>query len=475
MKLYKAFALLLWAAAGRAMMSPTYYDDLMAEEAEIASREPEQKQQEEHKLQAPEEKPRTIRTVSEELLPPNVLRSLIDEYTGEQFVQSKVIPLKESVFCASFNADGTLIVAGDRYSNIYIIDAHTGKLQHSIIRNLSYPLTSTFFSPDNLRILTRGHNGKVEVLSAVTGKHLHRFELSSQSVTFNHAGTLIAIATNYGIYLYDATTYKLFRKLGYTSYSVSFSQDDSQLIAAGPGVARIFNMKTGESSSPFPPGYGNMATSAALSPDTQSIVTLQNKTASVWNAADGHHKYTVKGLTRSVHYNHDGTLLVTTGWTSDIGIWQASDGTLLQKLEGHTSEVMSADFSADGTKMVSAGYDGTVRIWDKIQLASPQQAKKVIRIKKQEEKQEAEAEILEALVSPAEQQALLQQFQKMQARLNLRQLLSQKELKEIDNHIHFLATIKNIMRGELTTRAKRLHELNQMIEQKAARAGEQGL
>ena len=44
-------------------------------------------------------------------------------------------------------------------------------------------------------------------------------------------------------------------------------------------------------------------------------------------------------------------------------VWSVATGECVQKLEGHSSGVSSAQFSPDGTNIVSASGDETVRVW----------------------------------------------------------------------------------------------------------------
>jgi WD40 repeat protein len=47
-----------------------------------------------------------------------------------------------------------------------------------------------------------------------------------------------------------------------------------------------------------------------------------------------------------------------------VRLWDATDGTLLYTLEGHTDDVSSVVFSADGSTLISGAWDDTVRLWD---------------------------------------------------------------------------------------------------------------
>jgi WD40 repeat protein len=56
--------------------------------------------------------------------------------------------------------------------------------------------------------------------------------------------------------------------------------------------------------------------------------------------------------------------MVTADGDTKARIWDVASGRLLATLEGHTGEVVDAEFSPDGSRVVTASWDGTAKIWD---------------------------------------------------------------------------------------------------------------
>jgi WD40 repeat protein len=114
-------------------------------------------------------------------------------------------------------------------------------------------------------------------------------------------------------------------------------------------------------------GPASTVSSAAFSPDGQRVVTASNdKTARVWNTADGRQLALLEGhedKVWSAAFSADGQRVVTGSWDKTARVWNAADGRQLALLKGHVGRVWSATFSADGRRIVTASDDGTARVW----------------------------------------------------------------------------------------------------------------
>ena len=67
---------------------------------------------------------------------------------------------------------------------------------------------------------------------------------------------------------------------------------------------------------------------------------------------------------KSVAISPDGSKIVTGSDDKTAKIWNVADGSLIATLSGHTAEITSVAISSDGSKVVTGSKDGTAKIWN---------------------------------------------------------------------------------------------------------------
>jgi WD40 repeat protein len=230
-------------------------------------------------------------------------------------------------------------------------------------------------------------------------------------LAFSPDGKLLAVASSYGVYLYDAESKApvRFMETGTLVSDAGFSPDGQEIAAAGgDGSIRIFKVADGAPvrtldghegpvlSVTYSPdgqlllsggadkstrlwkvadgssvrtfgGFGDAVRSVAFSPDGGRIAAAStDKTAIVWGTADGARLATLQGHqdeVSAIAFTPDGQGLATASQDMTVRLWRAADGGLVRTLSGHTGWVLGVAFSPDGQSIVSAGADNTARIW----------------------------------------------------------------------------------------------------------------
>lgn len=96
-----------------------------------------------------------------------------------------------------------------------------------------------------------------------------------------------------------------------------------------------------------------------------------DRTTRIWNWMDAKCLHTLRisevdqsdpGVT-SIAISPDSRLVAAGSLDKIVRVWDAANGTLLERLEGHKDSVYSVAFMPDGKTLVSGSLDKTLRLW----------------------------------------------------------------------------------------------------------------
>jgi WD40 repeat protein/serine/threonine protein kinase len=153
---------------------------------------------------------------------------------------------------------------------------------------------------------------------------------------------------------------------------IALSSDGRRVATAGPRIARVWDVETGEPLSPQLSPRGNMAVLQALvfSPDGRRLLTLSNANgtgeATVWDVESGaraatlpHQAYVTAGA-----FSADGTLLMTTtaAREKNLHLWRI-DRSAEVASGRHPEGVYFAIFDSPRNRILTVGFDQRVLEW----------------------------------------------------------------------------------------------------------------
>ena len=254
---------------------------------------------------------------------------------------------------AAFSPNGATIIttSDDRTAKIW--NVKSGKLLHTLIGHTK-PVISANFSFDNTKVITVSEDRTAKIWDLVTGKLVanlskkatvfaplkyakedaHLFNSQYYKALFAPDGrTIVTITNDIFANIWDSNGKWLFSVDGYNNdkgnpliSSINFSPDGKKLIlSSGADITKVINLQTRKTDYTFE-DYGVFTSS----------------------------------------FSNDGKLILTASFDKKAKIWDASDGKLLQKLEGHTRFADFAKYSPDGKKIITVYEDKSFKIWNTI-------------------------------------------------------------------------------------------------------------
>ncbi|CAN5426184.1 hypothetical protein BH09BAC5_BH09BAC5_02380 [soil metagenome] len=306
------------------------------------------------------------------------------------------------IYSTEYSPDGKKIVTAASDGTAKIWDANTGILLVDLTGH-SKSVNYAEYSPDGKKIITASSDGTAKIWDASTGVVYmtligHSEEL--YSAKYSPDGKKIATySKDLSIKLWDAISGTLLQTLiGHTANinSIQFSPDGYKILTSSDdGTAKIWDADNGtlifNMIGDSVPHYLMWALdgtktfsefkSAQFSPDGKKIVTAcSNKIAIIWDANTGSRLKILKGHKvglNSAFFSPDGNKIVTTSGLDDANsysverqldntakIWDANSGVLLLTIKGHSSGVVSAQFSPNSKTIVTISWDKTIKIWD---------------------------------------------------------------------------------------------------------------
>ena len=192
------------------------------------------------------------------------------------------------------------------------------------------------------------------------------------AVAYSPDGQYLAVSSNIGIWLYDATTYQELALMPNTEKvsSLAFSPDGKTIVSGLGGDAtnvrsselNLWNVATREKINAF--GWGGPI---ALSPDGKTVASFSGNTPVIWDIATGNRLLTIQEVNhshsdKSLSFSPDGTLLASSE-NNTVRLWDVSTQQTIA-IFNHRATVYSIAFSPDGKTLASGSADLTVKLWN---------------------------------------------------------------------------------------------------------------
>ncbi len=196
----------------------------------------------------------------------------------------------------------------------------------------------------------------------------HPPEDSVKDLEFSPDGTVLAVATPIGIWLYDTLSYETIALLTGDKYgisSISFSPDGKTLAGGGSDkIVYLWDFRTSKRKQSFL-GHRESIFNVSFSYNGKALASASIFETNLWDTTSGKHKKTYDGYTQmgsTIWLNNDEMIQAYPNGTMAL-LYDLMTREVKMGLGGHKRSVKSISFSPDGKTMASGSYDTTIRLW----------------------------------------------------------------------------------------------------------------
>ena len=183
-------------------------------------------------------------------------------------------------------------------------------------------------------------------------------------------GTVFAVATSVGIWLYDTETYQETALLARNNKGVEglvFSPDGTTLASAETfGGITLWDVKTRK---PKKTGLydSSIYHNLVFNLDGKIFAHARHNEIYLYDIVSDETKHTLKEhseFVTSIAFSPDGQTLASGSKDKTIYLWDVDTGKHKQTLKGHSEEITRVSFSPDGNTLISVSKDMTINYWD---------------------------------------------------------------------------------------------------------------
>jgi WD40 repeat protein/serine/threonine protein kinase/tetratricopeptide (TPR) repeat protein len=277
-----------------------------------------------------------------------------------------------TVYDVAFSADGSQIfsAAGDRTIRTWDSSDQDETSTLYVDRNLTFKLA---YSPDSRRLLSVSDRPRIR--DPDTGEAIVTLEGDETigTAAWSHDGRTLAGTGHDGkVVVWEAATGRKLLSVDVSAVpllSLAISRDGQRIAVGGnDGVVHVVDAETGGKIVQFNVNGGEVK-GVAFSPDGQRVYAGGSHGAvRAWDSFSGQLQitYTTLRPVYAMALSDDGTQLAAAGPTPEITIWETQSGEEIAELVGHNIQVFALAISPDGSRLFAGGSDKSIEVWDLI-------------------------------------------------------------------------------------------------------------
>ncbi len=289
-------------------------------------------------------------------------------------IRSVLTGHRDWVNSVAFDPTGRRLVTASSDKTARIWDVDQGR-QPVVLEGHEHWVATAAFDPSGGMVATASADGTARLWDAGAGRALRMLRSPTgeraQLVTagFDPAGNAVVGAGADGIVrIWDVGGNLVHELRGHSALvtSASFDASGSRVVTSSwDGTARVWHAGTGQELARLE-RHDDRVERAVFAPDGTLVATVgRDGDAYLWRWQTGE-GVVLEGHTDDVmdaEFDRSGRRLVTAG-DKTARVWEAGTGQLVATFRGHSDRVMAAVFSGDGRRVATASQDGSARVWD---------------------------------------------------------------------------------------------------------------